>query len=295
VDVGVAIDRIRHEGWDGIVSSGHTSTQINDPRLDPGGPVAKRYGNGLPARLQYVPAPLPHTTFLVLNAVRGPFADRTVRRAVAFAVDRTAIAPVWDSTPTDQLLPRVTGGFRDRHLYPLRPALAKARALMHGRRLEAVMVLDRPGDAGLLQEARLLRAELGAIGIRLVLKPLHNDAAKHALATGHPRIDLLDGGLIGGSSDGASFLAQVFLTSGNMPRRWLTPAVRQAVERVTRLSGSERQVAAGALADRLVVREVPLVAIGNRAQGELFAPTVGCRVFPPTGAGVDLAALCRRP
>ncbi len=294
VDVGVALDRIRHGGWDGIVSSGHTSTQINDPRLDPGGPVAKQYENGSPARLQYVPAPLSHTTYIVLNAVRGPLADPSVRRAVAFAVDRTAIAPVWDSTPTDQLLPPVTGGFRDRHLYPLRPALAKARALMHGRRLEAVMVLNRPGDAGLLQEARLLRAELGAIGIRLALKPLQPERLGRALDTGHPRIDLLDGGLIDGS-DGASFLARVFLTSGSMPRRWMTPAVRQAVERVNRLSGSERQVAAGALADRLVVREVPLVAIGNRAQGELFAPTVGCRVFPPAGAGVDLAALCRRP
>jgi DNA-binding SARP family transcriptional activator/ABC-type oligopeptide transport system substrate-binding subunit/streptogramin lyase len=292
VDVGVAIDRIRHEGWDGIVSSGHTSTQINDPRLDPGSPLAKEYGGGSPARLQYVPAPLPHTTYLALNAVRGPFADPAVRRAVAFAVDRTAIAPIWDSTPTDQLLPKVTGGFRDRRLYPLRPDLAKARALMHGRRLEAVMVLNRHGDAGLLQEARVLRAELGRIGIQLVLKPLGEHPTDQALDTGHPRIDLMDSGLIDGP-DGASFLAQVFLTT--VPPSWLTPAVRQAVERVNRLSGRERQDAAGALADRLVVRDVPVVSIGNRAQGELFAPTVGCRIFPPTGAGVDLAALCRRP
>jgi hypothetical protein len=75
----------------------------------------------------------------------------------------------------------------------------------------------------------------------------------------------------------------------------MTTAVRQAVERVNGLSGNERQAAAGRQADRLLVRDVPLVAIGNRAQGELFAPTVGCRVFPPTDRGVDLAALCRRP
>jgi hypothetical protein len=161
---------------------------------------------------------------------------------------------------------------------------------MHGRRLEAVMALDRPGDAGLLQEARLLRAELGEIGIRLVFKPL-KQAQVYAPA-GHARIDMEDSGVIDGP-DGASFLALVFSIS--VPPTWLTPGVRQAVERVSRLSGSERQAAAGALADRLVMREVPIVAIGNRAQGELFAPTVGCRVFPPTGAGVDLAALCRRP
>jgi hypothetical protein len=70
--------------------------------------------------------------------------------------------------------------------------------------------------------------------------------------------------------------------------------VTGAVEKVNRLSGTTRQAAAGALADWLLVHDVPLVAIGNRAQGELFAPTVGCRdVFPPIQAGVDLATLCR--
>ena len=291
VDVSAAVDLIRHGGWDGIVSSGHTTSELTDPRLDPGGALAKQYGNGPPSRLHYVPVPLAHTTYIDLNAVSGPLADPTVRRAIAFAVDRTAIAPIWDSTPTDQLLPPVVGGFRDRQLYPLRPDLAKARALMHGRRLEAVMVLNRPGDAGLLQEARLLRVELGRIGIRLVLKPLADST--RALETGRPRIDLMDSGVFDGN-DGASFLEGVLVTSGSVPARWLAPSVRRAVERVNRLSGSERQAAAGALADRLLEHYVPLVAIGNRAQGELLAPTVGCRVFPPTGRGVDLAALCKR-
>jgi len=244
----------------------------------------------------YVAAPLAHTTYLLLNAGRGPFADQTVRRAVAFAIDRTAIAPIWQSVPTDQLLPPVTGDFRDRQLYPLRPALAKARALMHGRRLQAVMALDRPGDAGLLREGRLVKAELRAIGIRLELKPLDEDQARRLLETGRPQIDLLDNGLIGGRAvaDGATFLTGVFSLGYSVPRTWLTPDVIHAVARVNRLSGSERQAAAAALADRLVVRDVPLVAIGNRAPGELFAPTVGCRIFPAAAYGVDLAALCRR-
>jgi len=309
VDVGAALDLIRHGGWDGIVSSGHASSEITDPRLDPGGALAKQYGNGPPSRLHYVPVPLAHTTYIVLNAVSGPLADPTVRRAIAFAVDRTAIAPIWDSTPTDQLLPPVVGGFHDRNLYPLHPDLAKARALMHGRRLEAVMVLNRPGDAGLLQEARLLRVELGRIGVRLVLKRLADSPdcfvdeqgrasrqdcpLTRALETGRPRIDMEDNGIFDGN-DGASFLEGVLVESGSVPARWLAPSVRRAVERVNRLSGSERQAAAGALADRLLEHYVPVVAIGNRAQGELFARPVGCRVFPPTGRGVDLAAICRR-
>jgi hypothetical protein len=42
------------------------------------------------------------------------------------------------------------------------------------------------------------------------------------------------------------------------------------------------------------MRDLPVIPYGNRVQGELFAPSAGCRVFPPTSGGVDLAALCRR-
>jgi hypothetical protein len=35
-----------------------------------------------------------------------------------------------------------------------------------------------------------------------------------------------------------------------------------------------------------------LLAYANRVQGEFFSPKLGCRVFPPMGFGVDLAALC---
>jgi hypothetical protein len=76
-----------------------------------------------------------------------------------------------------------------------------------------------------------------------------------------------------------------------MPPSWLPPGVRRAVERVSRLSGNERQSAAAALADRLIVNAVPLIPIGNHVLGEFFGSTVGCRIFPPSG--VDLAALCR--
>lgn len=293
VDVTVALERIRRGGWDGIVSSGETSAAFSDYRLDPKGPLAQRYGDARPGRLQYLAAPLRHTTYLLLNSARGPFADVSVRRAVALAVDRTAIAPLWDSIPSGQLLPAPTGGFRDPDLYPLRPALAKARALIHGRRLEAVMGLDRPGDSALLQEGRLLKAELMRIGIRLKLKPLDDLESRRLLATGRPQIDLVDNGLIDGL-DGATFLTNVFTPGYSVPRNWLTPEVRQAVARVNRLSGNQRQAAAEALADRLVVHDVPLVGIGHRAPGELFASTVGCRILAPAAFGVDLAALCRR-
>jgi hypothetical protein len=79
-----------------------------------------------------------------------------------------------------------------------------------------------------------------------------------------------------------------------LPPPWRSAEVSHAVERLSRLWGTERQSAAAALADRLVVHDVPVIPYGNRVNGEFFAPSLGCRVFPPPSGGVDLAALCRR-
>jgi hypothetical protein len=282
----VAVDRIRDGRWDGIISSGDVGAAHLDPLLDPNGAVASRYRDGPSDGEQYVPGRLFQTGYLALNASRRPFADQTVRRAAAFAINRAKLAAVWQQVPTDQLLPPGSTAFRDRRLYPLRrPNLEKAAALMRGRRLVAVMaILDGCGPC--LQEGQLVRAELGRIGIRVRLDvapgfgPNDKEAAK---------FDILDSGLYG-YPDNAAFLQNLF--SLGMPPSWLPPGVRHAVERVSRLSGNERQSAAAALADRLAVGAVPLIPDGDHVLGEFFGSTLGCRIFPPSG--VDLAALCRR-
>jgi DNA-binding SARP family transcriptional activator/ABC-type transport system substrate-binding protein len=293
LDATVAVDRIRHGGWDGIVSSGHTGAELADPLLDPTGPVAARYGKTSSSHDQYVAPTLPHVGFLILNAVRGPFTDRTVRRAAALALDRAEIARYWGNmVPADQLLPPVAAGFHDRHLYPLgTPDLRAAAALMHGRRFDVVMGVF-PYDQD-MQQGRLVRAELGPIGLRVKLIALPDDLEKlNRILDRGGKIDLVDGGLFA-SIDGADFLESA-VTVGPAPARFLTKKVRSAVKGVTRLTGNERWSAAGRLADRLAAHDVPLIAYGNRVEGEFFAPTVGCRVFPPASYGVDLAALCRK-
>jgi hypothetical protein len=77
------------------------------------------------------------------------------------------------------------------------------------------------------------------------------------------------------------------------PTSWLSPEMRHKVESLDRLSGAERQSVAAALADRLARDSVPAIAYGFNVQGEFFASTVGCCIFPPLSFGVDLAALCR--
>jgi hypothetical protein len=46
------------------------------------------------------------------------------------------------------------------------------------------------------------------------------------------------------------------------------------------------------LADRVVDDEVAVAAYGNDVVTAFLSPRLGCRVFPPLGYGIDLAALC---
>jgi DNA-binding SARP family transcriptional activator/ABC-type transport system substrate-binding protein/outer membrane protein assembly factor BamB len=290
VDAAAALDQVRRGGSDGIVSSSTTSSESVDPLLVPYGEVASRYGRGSSNKDRYVPATYPQTSFIMLNSARGPFADRSVRRAAAFAVNRAANAAVWNSVASDQLLPPGFPAFHDRHLYPLgtptRGALGKAAALMHGRRLDVVMAIQA-GFPPAWEQGQLLRAALRPIGLRVRLKVFEDTGA--AARKRGARIDMMDQGIYG-QPDGPSFLDGVFFYA--MPPSWVLPEVRRAVERVGRLWGSARQSAAAALADRLVARDVPLIPYGNKVNGEFLAPTLGCRVFPPASSGVDLASLC---
>jgi peptide/nickel transport system substrate-binding protein len=289
VDAAVAVDRIQHEGWDGIVSSGHNGSSLFDPLLGPRGALASRYGEKSSGANRYIPVPVPETGFIALNATRGPFTNPAMRRAAALAINRAALAAIWGQVPTDQLLPPMFPGFRDRELYSLgTPDLDKAAALTKGRRATAVMAIYSGCDP-CSQEAEAVQAELDRIGIRVRIKEYENafDAARKPGA----KIDILDSGFQLDYADSASFLVRMF--SDATPPSWLTAEVRRDVDKVARLSGSDRQSVAAAVADRLAAHAVPVIAYGNLVQGELLAPSVGCRVFPPFSPGVDLAALCR--
>jgi ABC-type oligopeptide transport system substrate-binding subunit len=286
VDASVAVRRVEHEGWDGIVSSGENGPFTSDPLLDPNGPLASKHRGTGPTGDQYVPVPLAQTGFLALNTSRGPFANPSVRRAAAFALDRSALAFIWGEVPKAQLLPTEFPGARQQQPYPLRADPARAKKLLRGRRLRAVMAIFK-GQLD-TQEAQTIRAELRTIGIQLTIERFDN--AYQAAARPGARIDIIDSGAGADYPDSASFLTN--LLSGPLPPHWLSSDLVRKIDALNALSGAARQSAAAALAERLAVRDVPVIVYGSHVQGEFFSPRLGCRVFPPLGYGVDLAALC---
>jgi serine/threonine-protein kinase len=288
VDAGYAVDHVQHGGWNGIVSSGHNGSTPIDPLLAPGGAIAARYENGADSGDQYFPIPLPGSGDIALNASRAPFADSSIRRAVALALDRTAIAAAWNQAPSDQLLPPMfpAGPVNDQP--PARGDVAAARALMHGRRITAVMAIFKD-CAPCSRVANELKAQLGPIGIRVAVT-VHDNAFTAAERPG-ASIDILDTGVYDFPyPDSAGWLEQLLVTIS--PPGWVPADAAHDVSSATRLRGPRRQTEAAALARRLTTSVVPVVPYGATVQGELLAPSLGCRIFPPFGYGVDLAALC---
>lgn len=295
IDPSQAVGLVQRGSWDGIVD-------VEDPVLTPQGPVASQHavetGTTSEPMLGYYAVPLPATGFVAFNSSRPPFSDPEIRRAAALAIDRAALAALWGAVPTDQFLPPVMPGFHDRKLYALnRSAVQEGQSLVSRPSERAVMAIEEACDT-CRQEAEVVRADLRQLGINVRIKEFTDPLA--AAWTPGAKIDLLSvatpvaysmaGYPSVTSPDPASFLGQMFLR--NMPRPWLPEGVAARVKAVLSLASRHRRTAATHLADDLATSEVPLAATRTPIEPALLAPTLGCRVFPPFGYGVDLVALC---
>lgn len=200
------------------------------------------------------------------------------------ALDRIALAAAWGAALTDQLLSPALP-HQNRDLYPRRPSVAKARALMRGRTLHAVMPIALGCDRCAVA-ANLVQANLAAIGIDVEIRKV--DDLSKAMKTG-AMFDLLDTETWIPYPDSASFLRQMLR---ELPTAWAPAGISAKIQHVAGLSGSVRQNEASALADGLAEDDVAVAAYGTPQASQVAGPHMGCRVFTTFGYGLDLAALC---
>jgi ABC-type oligopeptide transport system substrate-binding subunit len=281
-DASAALDHIQNKGWDGI-------TSMFDPALEPGGLVDRRWGAESPAapdKQQFFLTPQSATRFIAFNGNRGIFADARVRRAAALAIDRSALAAAWGALPTDQLLSPALPQYRNRELYPLSASVARARALIKGRRSGNALMAIPTGCDQCTEAAHVVRRNLATVGINVTIRELDDLGA--AIESG-ARFDLLDTSTALPYPDSASFLARMF---DDIPSGWVPAGVRARVEGLADMSGNRRQAAAGSVADRLATEEVPVAAYGTPQTSQFISPRIGCRVLSPFANGLDLAAAC---
>jgi len=165
------------------------------PRTDPGS------GGGLRSLGQ----PTPGLRSLFVNPRRSLLRSARLRRAIALALDRPALAelagPLPNAAmfapaglPTDQFVPQVYPGFRDVDAAPLDgPDVARARRLVGKRRHQATLwtcdVIPCP------QRAAILAANLRAVGIELRVRPMPTSVLARRV-TGPGAYDLATAGWI---------------------------------------------------------------------------------------------------
>jgi ABC-type transport system substrate-binding protein len=185
-------------------------------------------------------------------------AQPRLRRAVNYAIDRTALARVGadlsplPDKPADLYIPRGIPGASSQHVYPLHADAAAARRLARGQQRETAVLFtcnSQPCAPG----AQIIRTGLTPLGICVKIDELPQQVLYRKLSSPGARFDLATVGW------GADYL-DYFVYS--------------------RL---DREIAR---------RDAPFVACGIGSIADLFSARIGYQTFGPYGA--DLAALCIR-
>jgi SARP family transcriptional regulator, regulator of embCAB operon len=146
------------------------------PRLESAyGPGSKAAKAG---HQQYFISPALGARFLHMNTSRHLFSHVGLRRAVNYAIDRSALAAqgrrrgegTWDGgAATDDYIPPLVPGATDLQLYPLNgPDLRRAKQI--AGRVHATAILYTPNRPPWQQEARIIRRDLKPIGIDVQVK-----------------------------------------------------------------------------------------------------------------------------
>jgi ABC-type transport system substrate-binding protein len=268
VDAEKAVGEVEHGDWQGLA--------LTDRVVLPGSAVARRYARG-GASLAYRVLPELHLDYLALNAGRGPLRDVVLRRRVAAALDRAALAADGEGDgATSSLLPTIDAGSVATRLSSAAPARVTLRMAVES-------------DCWKCQQlGELVAAQLRPLGITLTTVAVASVPA--AMRSGGERIDVAALSTELPFPDPASFLTQML--GRDVPKSWLPAATRAAVAQLDWRSGRARNRAALELARRLASDDVPVVSYGAPRIGLLLRPKLGCRRLDAFDDELDLTALC---
>jgi ABC-type transport system substrate-binding protein len=233
--------------------------------------------------------------FLALNTHRPLFRDARLRRAVNYAIDRSALAQLGSpyftvpGQPTDQYLSPGIPGFRDVSIYPFTRDVVAARRLAQGKRGTAVLYTCNLSPCDRL--AQIVKANLAAIGIEVTVKVFSQPTLDERVGRPGEPFDLAFQGWAVDYLDPSNML-NVPLEGEFLPKLD-DPVYKRKLAAAARLSGPRRYLTYGKLDADLAWNAAPWVAYSTFATDDFFSARMGCQVFNPI-YGMDIAALCLR-
>jgi ABC-type transport system substrate-binding protein len=257
--------------------------------------LTKKYGVN---RGRYSVYPGLTIQYIALNTDRPLFRDVSMRQAVASAIDRTALmrlAGLNGGVPNDQLLPPGIPGYRPIVVYPNRPNLAKAKALMRGRTAKAVLYAGN--DPISRSTAEAIRFQLDRIGMDVEVKTYTFSVQINKAGT---RGEPFDMNLIGWFADypdpydfvNVLLYGKTIAKLNNVNTAYFNdPVFNRRMERAALTTGDARAATYAAL-DRDLTRAAPFVVYGNSTIREFLSERIGCPVTSGPAGGLNLTMLC---
>jgi YVTN family beta-propeller protein len=244
---------------------------------------------------QYFSNPGLQLDYFVLNTHRPLFSDVRMRQAVNYAIDRRRLARLGDwfeplpERPTDHyLMPGMTG-FRDAHIYPMTPDVAKARELARGGGRSAVLYTCNASPCP--EQAQIVKTDLAAIGLNVQIKKFPETTLFAREGTRGEPFDLAWAGWLPDYPDPEAMLNPTLADTSVGPTLD-DRAYQRRLAAAARLSGPKRYLTYGELDLDLARNAAPLAAFGNLPDEDFFSARIGCQTHGVYG--MDLAALCVR-
>jgi len=277
------------------------------PNVEAEAELAGRYGPASAAarngRQRYFVNPRLGLAYLALNTSRPLFANVRLRQAVNYAIDRRALARYgnlgtgpFPAIPTDQYLPPAMPGASPTALFPPSGDLQRARRLApnaHG-----TAVLYTCNFELCRQQARVIRANLGALGLAVDVKEFPPIVMFGKASTRGEPYDIITAQWHADWVDPSTFL-NFLLDQRITPRgnanlaRFVDARFADKLDRIARLSGAARYPAYETLSVELAREAAPWVVFATGTVRDFFSVRLGCQVFHPF-YGIDLGRLCIR-
>ena len=274
--------------------------------------VADLYGPDSPAAAQglqrFFSEPVNCVGYLPLNTERSTFADVNMRKAVNYAVDRTAYvqqAGPYAGSPFDQLIAPNQSGYEDIDAYPDHPDIEHARDLANwhpGDPTRPITVYYRSGSTTNEAQAQIVRQNLIDIGFDPTMVGWSGGEIYHRMGIRGEPFDL--GVSTGWCTDYNDPWDWIFLYDGttihdgegNLNYSYFNdPVFNDRIHAANELVGDARYDAFRDIEHDLVrnaAASAPVRTYNNRF---LYSKRIGCHHYQAVYQSFDFAQLCVRP
>jgi ABC-type transport system substrate-binding protein len=261
------------------------------------GPLASKYGIN---HGRFFVHPFMSVEYLALNTQRAPLTDPRIRHAINFAVSRTAVLAqngFHAGTATDQILPPTLRGFRDAHIYPLtQPEIDKAKALLGGQALH--LNLYTTIDQANVKQASVIQANLAKVGITVDIKQYAFGVLVSKIGVPTEPYDMVLLGWFADYADPYDFVNILLegdkITKANNVNlaRFNDPAFNKRIKQAALISGPRRYSTYSKLDVDISRVAAPWASLYNSNAREYVSSHVGCYIYQPVYAAIDLASAC---